>query len=85
MPSAVEIAGPAVAGVRGNRALVRMRALSSTADMTGRPHQKPSPSKRATNTGASAVPSPSSALRTSTERSTASGWKMAVKDGGVSR
>ena len=45
----------------------------STVDRIGRPHQKPRPTKIATRTGASAVPSPSSALSVSTERSTLSG------------
>ena len=40
----------------------------------GRPHQKPRPTNTATNTGASAVPSPSSAFSTRTDRSTPSGW-----------
>ena len=37
--------------------------------MTGSPHQNPRPTKIATNTGASVVPSPSNAFSTSTEAS----------------
>ena len=48
------------------------------AERSGRPHQKPSPSKIATNTGASTVPSPSSAFRTRIERLTAVGLNAAV-------
>jgi hypothetical protein len=61
--------------------------VTATAASTGRPTQKPRPTKIATNTGASAVPSPSSALSESTDRSTASGWNAAVNvliDGTVS-
>ncbi len=43
------------------------------ADVSGSPHQNPRPTKTATNTGASTVPSPSRALRTRIERSTAAG------------
>ena len=48
------------------------------ADRSGRPHQKPRPSKIATNTGASTVPRPSSAFSTRIERSTAVGLNAAV-------
>ncbi len=46
--------------------------------MTGSPHQNPSPTKSATNSGASTVPSPSSALRVRIARSTAAGWNAAA-------
>ena len=46
--------------------------------MIGSPHQAPRPMKRATNRGASAVPTPSSALRVRTALSTVAGWKAAV-------
>ena len=46
--------------------------------MIGRPHHAPTPTKRATNTGARAVPRPSRALRVRTALSTPSGWKAAV-------
>src|SRR6516164_8370300 len=59
----------------GSRALNSNSATSIAAERTGRPHQNPRPRKMATNTGASAVPSPSSAFSTSTARSTLSGWK----------
>ena len=59
------------AGQRGAR-----RAGSS--DSTGSPHQNPRPTKMATNTGASAVPNPRSALSTRTDRSIACGWNAAV-------
>ena len=61
--------------------------MTATAASTGSPTQKPRPTKIATNTGASAVPSPSSEFSTSTERSTVSGWNAAVNvlmDGTVS-
>ncbi len=63
----------------GSRALMATRATSRAEDMTGRPHQNPRPTKMATNTGARAVPSPSSALSASTEASTRSGWNAAVR------
>ena len=66
---------PCAAAGRGSRP---ESATSRIADVSGRPHQKPSPTKIATNTGASAVPSPSRALRTSTDDSTPAGWKAAV-------
>ena len=58
----------------GSRALNASTAASSTVERIGRPHQKPRPTKMATRTGATAVPSPSSAFSTSTARSTPSGW-----------
>ena len=73
--------------LNGSRRLARSKATTATAASTGRPTQNPRPTKIATNTGASAVPSPSSELRTSTERSTVSGWNAAVNvliDGTVS-
>src|SRR6185437_907860 len=63
----------------GSLTLKNTSTESSTADSTGRPHQNPSPTNIATNTGASAVPSPSRALRTKTARSTPSGWKSDTK------
>src|SRR5262249_21298404 len=63
----------------GRPALASTRRASRTADSSGRPHQKPRPTKIATNTGASAVPSPSSALSTRTEDSTPAGWNAAVR------
>ena len=74
-------------GPKGSRRLASSRAATATAASTGSPTQKPRPTKIATNTGASAVPSPSSALSPSTERSTAPGWNAAVNvliDGTVS-
>jgi hypothetical protein len=53
--------------------LTSSRAASRMADSSGRPHQKPRPTKRATNTGASAVPTPSNALSTRMDESTACG------------
>ncbi len=44
----------------------------------GSPHQNPRPTNTATNTGASAVPSPSRAFSTSTDESTLVGLKAAV-------
>src|SRR5262245_17842846 len=78
MPPGVSAAdgdGPARSG---SPELTASRPVSSKADATGRPHQKPSPTKIATSTGASAVPRPSSALSTSTDESTRSGWNAAV-------
>ena len=71
----------------GSRRLTRSRAMTATAASTGRPTQNPRPTKIATNTGASAVPRPSSEFSTSTERSTVSGCNAAVNvliDGTVS-
>ena len=48
------------------------------AEVSGSPHQKPSPSKTATNTGARTVPNPSRALSTRIERAGRSGWNAAV-------
>src|SRR5215217_4241122 len=64
----------------GIPALAPARSPASwAADSNGKPHQNPRPTKIATNTGASAVPSPSSALRVSTEVSTLVGWNTAVR------
>ena len=75
----VAAAGARAAGSSGSRALTATSADSRTMDSTGSPHQNPSPTNIATNSGASAVPRPSNAFRTSTEWSTASGWNTAVK------
>src|ERR1700735_543729 len=54
------------------------RPASRAAARIGRPVQNPMPTNIATNTGASAVPSPSRAFSTSTDRSTACGWNAAA-------
>ena len=58
--------------------LSAISASNRTDDMTGSPHQKPKPTKMATNTGARMVPSPSSAFSTRTEASA----RVGVKRGG---
>jgi hypothetical protein len=74
-PRPARRAGPGrVPACKGSCALNSNSATSSAPDRTGRPHQNPRPTKMATNTGASAVPRPSSAFSTSTARSTLSGW-----------
>ncbi len=76
---AVAVAAAARAPVRsGSRRLMSSSPARRMDDSTGRPHQNPRPTKTATNTGASAVPSPRSALSARTERSTAAGWNTAV-------
>ena len=55
-----------------------MRPASSTAERIGSPIQNPMPLNTATNAGASAVPRPSSALRTRTDLSSAPGCSAAV-------
>src|SRR6188508_3147906 len=72
-------AGAALSARSGSGMLPRINAASRAAESTGNPHQKPSPTKMATKTGASAVPSPSKAFRASTDVATASGWNAAVK------
>ncbi len=47
--------------------------------ISGKPHQTPSPTNSTMNTGASAVPNPSSAFNPSTARSTAPGKNAAAK------
>ena len=69
----------AAAPVRsGSRTLTARSPTRNTPASTGKPHQKPSPTKIATNTGASAVPRPSSAFNTRTARSSPSGWNAAA-------
>src|SRR5205085_9606819 len=55
------------------------RLIRKTPANSGRPHQKPRPTKIATNTGARAVPRPSNAFNTSTARSCPSGWNADAK------
>ena len=62
------------AGLVQGIALVTFPAAS-----TGSPIQNPRPLKTATNTGATAVPRPSSAFRTSTDLSTAAGCSAAAR------
>ena len=62
----------------GRRRLSTMSTTSRMADRSGSPHQKPRPSKMATNTGASTVPRPNRAFSTRIERSTAVGLNAAV-------
>jgi hypothetical protein len=63
---------------RGSRTLTPIRPASRQAASNGRPIQNPTPLNAATNTGARAVPRPSSALRTRTDLSTAAGCSVAA-------
>ena len=74
-PAAGRLAAARLPVCSGRRPAGDMRPASRIADSTGRPHQKPRPTKIATKTGASAVPSPSRALSTRTDRSTAVGME----------
>ena len=68
-PSVGSVPAIAVGARNGSRPAATIRSTSSRVDRTGRPHQKPRPTKTATKTGARAVPSPSSALSVRTARS----------------
>ena len=63
----------------GSRRLTPIRPASRQAASTGSPIQNPRPLKTATNTGAMAVPRPSSAFKTRTDLSTAAGCSAAAK------
>src|SRR5271165_4117034 len=64
---------------RGKGRLNESSATASAPTSTGRPHQIPNPTKIATKTGASAVPTPSKAFSTSTALSTLCGKNAAAK------